>query len=306
MSSTNSCHYLPNGKPKTVIITGSANGIGAKTARTYHEHGCNIVVADLASSSKAANALVSSLPEPSRAIYHPTNIVSWSDMQNLFRETKKTFGQVDIVVANAGLMESKGFFDFEEDEQGELMEAVEAGKIIDVNLKGTMNTLRMAMHSMKSNPLDLDGARGSIVLIASTSGYFGGTGVVSYVSSKHGVIGLARASQTVAQQLSIRVNVVAPFFTPTHITSGYSEKWKDYGLPANTTADVANAIVTTSMHPERQGHSMMVAGNLVREIEAARTSATKDWLGVEIFDIMTRGGKFFNDMGGYTLPKARS
>lgn len=184
------------------------------------------------------------------------------------------------------------------------------------------------MHSMKSNPLDLDGARGSIVLIASTSGYFGGTGVVSYVSSKHGVIGLARASQTVAQQLSIRVNVVAPFFTPTHITSGYSEKWKDYGLPANTTADVANAIVTTSMHPERQGHSIMVslqqrrrklpfgrssadisfqvAGNLVREIEVARTSATKDWLGVEIFDILTRGGKFFNDLGGYTLPKARS
>jgi NAD(P)-dependent dehydrogenase (short-subunit alcohol dehydrogenase family) len=117
----------------------------------------------------------------------------------------------------------------------------------------------MAMHSMKSNPLDSDGARGSIVLIASTSGYFGGTGVVSYVSSKHGVIGLARASQIVAQQLSVRVNVVAPFFTPTHITSGYSEKWKEYSLPANTTEDVANAIVTTSVHPKRQGHSMMVS-----------------------------------------------
>ena len=162
MSSTNSCHYLPNGKPKTVIITGSANGIGAKTARTYHEHGCNIVVADLASSSKAANALVSSLPEPSRAIYHPTNIVSWSDMQNLFRETKKTFGQVDIVVANAGLMESKGFFDFEEDEQGELMEAVEAGKIIDVNLKGTMN-------SKPLNHASLPGL--SLILSSSPDGY---------------------------------------------------------------------------------------------------------------------------------------
>jgi hypothetical protein len=52
--------------------------------------------------------------------------------------------------------------------------------------------------------------------------------------------------------------------------------------------------------------SFQVAGNLVREIEVARTSAMKDWLGVEIFDIMTRGGKFFNDLGGYTLPKARS
>jgi NADP-dependent 3-hydroxy acid dehydrogenase YdfG len=140
MATSTSCYHLPNGKPKTVIVTGGANGIGARTARTYLDHGCNIVIADLPSSSEAASALISSLPEPSRAAYHPTNIVRWSDVQGLFRETKKAFGQVDIVVANAGLMESKAFFDFEEDEQGELMEATEASNIIDVNLKGTMNS----------------------------------------------------------------------------------------------------------------------------------------------------------------------
>ncbi|KAI4651898.1 hypothetical protein J4E93_002094 [Alternaria ventricosa] len=306
MNTSASCYHLPNNKPKTVIITGGANGIGAKTARTYHGHGCNIIIADLPSSSDAANALIASLTEPSRAQYHPTNVTSWHDIQALFRETKKTFGQVDIVVANAGTMESTGFFDFEEDEHGELMEATEASRVIDINLKGTMNTVRMAMHSMKSNPPDSDGARGSIVLIASTSGYFGGTGVVSYVSSKHGVVGLLRASQSVARKLGVRLNVVAPFFTPTHITSGYSEKWKERGLPANTTEDVANAIVSTSVDPARQGHSMMVAGNLVREIEEPRTAWTKDWLGEEISDIMARGGKFFNDLGGYTLPQAQS
>jgi NAD(P)-dependent dehydrogenase (short-subunit alcohol dehydrogenase family) len=73
-------------------------------------------------------------------MYHPTDITSWSDMQRLFRETKSRFGQVDLVVANAGIMESKGFFEFEEDERGELMEDMGAGKVIDVNLKGTMNS----------------------------------------------------------------------------------------------------------------------------------------------------------------------
>jgi NAD(P)-dependent dehydrogenase (short-subunit alcohol dehydrogenase family) len=140
MDAGTSCYCLPNGKPKTVIVTGGANGIGARTARTYHSHGCNIIIADLPSSSEAANALITSLPEPSRALYHPTNIVSWGDMQALFRETKNTFGQIDIVIANAGMMESKGFFDFEEDEHGELLEATEAGRVIDVNLKGTMNS----------------------------------------------------------------------------------------------------------------------------------------------------------------------
>ncbi|KAJ4361957.1 hypothetical protein N0V83_010898 [Neocucurbitaria cava] len=298
--------HLPSGAAKTVIVTGGAGGIGAQTIRAYASHGCNVVIADLPHAQDAANSLISSLSDPKRALYRPTNIVNWEDMKSLFRETKAKFGQVDTVIANAGLMESKGFFDFEEDERGELKEEGEAGRIVDVNLKGSMNTLRLAMHSMASNALDADGARGSIVLIASTSGYFGGTGVVSYISSKHGVVGLARASQRVANQHSVRVNVVAPFFTPTHITGGYSEQWKARGLPANTVEDVAAAIVATSTDPARKGHSMMVAGSLIKEIETARTTLTKEWLGEEIADVMAKGGKFFEDMGGYTLPKARS
>jgi|TARA_R110002003_G_scaffold20_4_gene1083 NAD(P)-dependent dehydrogenase (short-subunit alcohol dehydrogenase family) len=132
--------HLPNGRPKTVIVTGGAGGIGAQTIQSYHGLGCNVVIADLPFAKDAAKTLISSLSESGRAMYHPTNITNWEDMRALFRETKKRFGQVDIVVANAGLMESKGFYDFEEDEQGELKEPTEAYKIIDVNLKGTMNS----------------------------------------------------------------------------------------------------------------------------------------------------------------------
>ena len=115
------------------------------------------------------------------------------------------------------------------------------------------------MHSMSKNSPDSDGAKGSVILVASTSGYFGGTGVVSYISSKHGVVGLARASQRKANELSVRVNVIAPFFTPTHITTGYSEEWAKRGLPANTVQDVAKAIVDTSVSPDRKGHSLLVS-----------------------------------------------
>jgi NAD(P)-dependent dehydrogenase (short-subunit alcohol dehydrogenase family) len=181
------------------------------------------------------------------------------------------------------------------------------------------------MHAMQSNPPDADGARGSITLIASTSGYFGGTGVVSYVSSKHGVVGLARASQQKANELGVRVNVVAPFFTPTYITAGYSEQWKERGIPANTVDGVAYAIVDASTDPARKGHSMLVseflasgvvhvitdtipqvAGNFVREIEMRRTSLTEEWLGEYIADVVATGAKFFDDIGGYPLPTARS
>lgn len=117
------------------------------------------------------------------------------------------------------------------------------------------------MHAMQSNQTDDSGSRGSIVLIASTSGYFGGTGVVSYISSKHGVVGLARSSQQKANEIGVRVNIVAPFFTPTYITTGYSERWKEQGLPANTVEDVAGAILATSTDPTRKGHSIMVSGH---------------------------------------------
>ncbi|KAF3036269.1 hypothetical protein E8E12_000136 [Didymella heteroderae] len=301
-----STFILPSGRPKTVIVTGGAGGIGAQTIRTFHAHGCNVVIADLSFAKDAATSLIASLSETSRALFHETDITDWQSMRSLFRTSKERFGQVDIVIANAGLMESRDFFNFEEDENGELKDPKEAHKVIDVNLKGSMNTLRLAMHAMQANPPDADGARGSVILIASTSGYFGGTGVVSYISSKHGVVGLARASQRKAIELGVRVNVVAPFFTPTYITTGYSQKWKERGLPANTVEGVADAIVATSTDPARKGHSVMVAGSFVKEIEIARTALTKEWLGEDIANVMAEGGRFFDDMGGYTLPKARS
>lgn len=135
-----STFLLPSGHPKTVIVTGGAGGIGAQTIRAFHAHGCNVVIADLSFAKDAAASLIATLSEPSRAFFYKADITDWQAMRGLFRTTKEKFGQVDIVIANAGLMESKGFFDFDEDEAGELREPKEAYKVIDVNLKGSMNS----------------------------------------------------------------------------------------------------------------------------------------------------------------------
>ena len=60
----------------------------------------------------------------------------------MFRRGVDEFGLIDIVIANAGIMESQEFYKFQEDENGELKEPVEAHKVIDVNLKGTMNSMK--------------------------------------------------------------------------------------------------------------------------------------------------------------------
>lgn len=151
---------LPNGKPKTVIVTGGAGGIGAQTVRAFHEKGCNVVIAELPFSKDAAQQLISSLSESGRAIYCPANVSNWEDMRALFRVSKKGYGQVDIVVANAGMMESKDFFDFEEDEGGELLESRDSQRVLDVNLKGTLNSKTMRTRKIRlrsANELELCG-----------------------------------------------------------------------------------------------------------------------------------------------------
>ena len=124
---------------KTAIITGGASGIGAETVRLFHEHGAKVVIADLPSAKRAAEALITGLS--SRVAFIPTDVSDWDSMQLLFKLAREKFGPVQVVVANAGLMETKGFFDFEEDEQGDLRESKESYRVIDVNMKGTMNSL---------------------------------------------------------------------------------------------------------------------------------------------------------------------
>lgn len=176
---------------------------------------------------------------------------------------------------------------------------------------------------MHSNPSCFpDSSRGSIVLVSSTSGYFGGTGVVSYVSSKHAVTGLLRSSQSVAESTRIRINAVAPFFTPTHITAGYSEKWKEKALPANSVTDVAMAILQTALDTSLKGRCCMVsaphclipmdaylsfkvAGRKMTEVEGPREAMVPDWIGGDAYQLMVDAGKLFKELGGYPLPQSR-
>ena len=128
----------------TVVITGGANGIGASTARLFLDYGAKVVIADLPSAHDSAISLISSLPETSkgRIIYIPTDILDWGSLTNAFKLSITKFGKVDIVIANAGIMESKPFFDEDDvDENGDLREPSQSHRVIDVNLKGTMNSM---------------------------------------------------------------------------------------------------------------------------------------------------------------------
>lgn len=130
---------LSNLLDKVAIVTGGANGIGAEVVRQYFEHGAKVVIADLPGARSSAETAIQRLGDKSRVVFVSVNIVVFDEVCELFQTSIETFGKVDIVVANAGIMETRRFFDFKVDEAGRLADNG-AGRIVDVNLKGTMNS----------------------------------------------------------------------------------------------------------------------------------------------------------------------
>ncbi|KIW88698.1 uncharacterized protein Z519_10744 [Cladophialophora bantiana CBS 173.52] len=281
-------------KGKTVIVTGVTGGIGGETARTYHNHGSNVVLADLEQMRSFAEAVMASFSEPSRAMFVPVDILDWAQMTSLFRSTKERFGSVNVVVANAGVMESRPVLESNEaDENSHLKEPVEAYKLCAL-LSSTWQ---------KIEPKFRDGSQGSVVLVTSTSGYFGGTGVAAYVSSKHGATGLLRASQGAANKVQIRVNGIAPNFTATRLTENFAKAWYEAGFEHNTLHHGAHVIAQMSVDPSRQGVCCLIAGRILREMEHSRTYLLSEWLGDDLVQFMNNVGGLLAGMGGLPLPK---
>ena len=130
-------------KDKTVLITGAARGIGAATATLFNAKGANVILADLSQfRTEAEEVIRTQLAHPDRAAFFPANIVDWTELTECFEKTIARFGGLDIAVANAGIMESRPVLDLDAvDGDGRLLESEEAGRVIDVNLKGTLNSI---------------------------------------------------------------------------------------------------------------------------------------------------------------------
>ncbi|KAH1509372.1 hypothetical protein KXX06_007270 [Aspergillus fumigatus] len=266
---------LGNLTGKTAVLTGGAGGIGTAIAKLLLEHGANVVVADLEHTRPIVETMIVDLPE--------------------------------LVIANAGVMERTPVLDMDQiDEHGNLEESHEFCKVIDINVKGTMNCLRHAIFSMKGNqPCYPDGSRGAVVLVSSISGYFGGTGVSGYITSKHAVTGMLRGSQLVASQDDIRVNAVAPFVTPTAMAGGFSEAWQAKGLPINTTEGVATVVLTLAVNPAEKGSCYIVSGPILREVEHTQKLLLTEWLGEDLTRVFRDANEFFESQGGVSIAKVR-
>jgi NAD(P)-dependent dehydrogenase (short-subunit alcohol dehydrogenase family) len=169
---------------KTAVITGASGGIGASVARLLHERGVNLGLASRRGSDLGL----------SDAVAHAVDVRDLDALERLCSETAERFGGIDIVVANAGVGAYGPFLDLSREHLDEML---------DVNLKGTVYTIRAALAHML-------GREGDIVTLASEAGRRGLPNEAVYCASKFGQVGLTRALDHELREHGIRCTNVCP------------------------------------------------------------------------------------------------
>ncbi len=189
-------------KGKVAIVTGGASGLGEATVRGYVEKGARVAIFDM--SDERGNALVDELG--SAVIYQHVNVADEAAVKAALQATLDAFGEVHICNNFAGIGVAHKTV-----AKGEAMALDLFKKVIDVNLVGTFNVLRLVATQMsKQEPVDTDGQRGVIINTASVAAYEGQIGQAAYSASKGGVVGMTLPIARDLSTLGIRVNTLIP------------------------------------------------------------------------------------------------
>ncbi|WP_284744422.1 SDR family NAD(P)-dependent oxidoreductase [Amycolatopsis sp. RTGN1] len=213
---------------RVALVTGGTRGIGLATVRALAEAGATVVLTgrDEARAKEAASAA-------GAAAGLALDVTDAKAVSSLVRGVAKEHGKLDIVVANAGIMEDALLGMIRE----ELVDTT-----LSTNVAGTLHTVQAAARAMMRKKT------GSIVVLASIVGEYGSAGQTVYAASKAAVANIARSAAKELGRSGIRVNAVAPGVIETDLTAGLSEDAKAENTGKTPLGrlgraeDVANAI----------------------------------------------------------------
>lgn len=196
------------------IVTGGASGLGLATVLRFHAAGAHVTIADLPSSTGAD--IAAQLGE--RVRFAPTDVTDETSV----RAALATGGPPRVVVNCAGIAPPKRVLG----KDGTPHDLDLYRKVIDVNLVGTFNVLRLAAAAMRAAQ-PLDGDRGVIVLTTSIAAFDGQIGQAAYSSSKAGVHGLTLTAARDLAEHQIRVCAIAPGIFQTPMLLGLPQAAQD-------------------------------------------------------------------------------
>lgn len=183
---------------KTAIVTGAAHGIGLAIAKRFVEEGVRVIVADI--DDAAGQEAVENLARIGDATYVHCDVSDRLDVRNLLAKSVEAFGQIDILVANAGIVHTADFLEIEE---------ADFDRVIAVNLKGVFLVSQLVARHMVEQVKE-GNKPGTIITMSSVNAEVSIANQVPYCASKGGVRQLTKVMALSLAPHGIRVNAIGP------------------------------------------------------------------------------------------------
>jgi NAD(P)-dependent dehydrogenase (short-subunit alcohol dehydrogenase family) len=219
-------------KGSTFIITGGSSGLGAATVRRFHAQGARILIADV--NAELGERLAAELGPASR--FCRVDVGSEGDAQTAVAQAREHFGGLNGLVNCAGIGPAERVVGKRGPHRLETFV-----KVVQVNLIGAFNMIRLAAAAMMEGTPNAAGERGVIINTASVAVWDGQLGQAAYAASKGGIVAM---TLPIARELSssgIRVCTIAPGIFETPMLAGLS-------------ADIRESLAKSVPFPQRLGH----------------------------------------------------
>lgn len=201
-----------NHKGQNVLVTGGTAGIGKEIALQFALAGANVAI--FGTNEERGQKVVQEIEEKSgsKAMFIAVDVSNTKSVQEAVDRVVETFGSVDVLVNNAGIVRD-----------GLLMRMSEADwdRVLEVNLKSVYNTCKAVLRPM------MKAKRGRIINISSVIGLTGNAGQVNYAASKSGIIGVTKSLAKELASRNIHVNCIAPGFIETSMTTSLKDTLKE-------------------------------------------------------------------------------
>lgn len=191
-------------RDKVAVVTGSGRGIGRDIALQMSAQGARIVINDIGASvsgegndASPGQQVVDEIKAAGgEAVLSTDSVSDWKAANRIIECAADSFGRIDIVVNNAGILRDRLFFN---------MSVEEWHAVIDVHLNGTFYVSRAAAPHFKTQQ------SGAYVHMTSTSGLIGNLGQANYGAAKLGIVALSRSIAGDMQRYNVRSNCISPF-----------------------------------------------------------------------------------------------
>lgn len=212
-------------KNKVALITGASKGIGEGIAEVFAKEGANLILcARSASTKQIANTLAEKYNI--KAIYVNCDVTKKADCENAVDKGMETFGQIDILVSNAGVCKLGNFLETDDNDRD---------FHFNVNINGCWNISQAVLPGMVKQK------HGAIVIMSSVTGYMvADPGEAAYATSKAALIGLTRALAREFAEDGIRVNAICPGYVDTPMAQSIAVQ-SDASNPESVKAGIAGA-----------------------------------------------------------------